>query len=269
MINFELKHIDETQPSGTETDLRMSWFWLTDGDLWLNLTDSTLYEYSKDALKFFGDKKTPYNDYPIVRFIEDFTELFNVINESIPDDIYHLTENLSKFLNDAQKWLDINDNDEEELNDFYFEEYDNLISWTYNRTFDSGHLIGGPKFSFFRNKDRIRISWKTEYKLDNGIELWTAKNGNIEMPYDDFILNIEEFGNKFFASMKEQVDLAIQKDWEEIQIDKERLIEEHRERESDFWEQFAQLKNNPLGKTNWERIRNLEDKLNKELKTKA
>jgi hypothetical protein len=57
MINFELKHIDETQPAGTETDLRMSWFWLTDGDLWLNLADSTLYEYSKDALKYFGDKK--------------------------------------------------------------------------------------------------------------------------------------------------------------------------------------------------------------------
>lgn len=54
---FKLKHIDETQPAGAESDLRMSWFWLTDGDLWLNLADSTLYEYSKDALKYFGDKK--------------------------------------------------------------------------------------------------------------------------------------------------------------------------------------------------------------------
>ncbi|AEL25321.1 DUF5984 family protein [Cyclobacterium marinum] len=269
MINFKLKHIDETQPAGAESDLRMSWFWLTDGDLWLNLADSTLYEYSKDALKYFGDKKTPYNDYPIVRFIEDFTKLFNAIKESIPHDIYQKTENLSQFLDDAHKWLDMNDTDEEEHSDFYFEEYDRLISWTYKRSLNSGHLIGGPQFSCFRNKDKIRIVWETEYELENGIKLWTAKNGRIEIPYVDFILSIEEFGNQFFESMKEQVDLAVQKDWKEIQIDKERLIEEHKERESDFWEQFAQLKNNSTGKTNWERIRKLEDRMNKEIKTKA
>ena len=164
MINFKLKHIDETQPAGAESDLRMSWFWLTDGDLWLNLADSTLYEYSKDALKYFGDKKTPYNDYPIVRFIEDFTKLFNAIKESIPHDIYQKTENLSQFLDDAHKWLDMNDTDEEEHSDFYFEEYDRLISWTYKRSLNSGHLIGGPQFSCFRNKDKIRIVWETEYE---------------------------------------------------------------------------------------------------------
>lgn len=269
MINFELTHIDETQPAGTETDLRMSWFWLTDGDLWLNLADSTLYEYSKDALKYFGDKKTPYNDYPIVRFIEDFTELFNFINESIPDDIYNLTENLSLFLNDAQKWLDINEPDEDEHSDFYFEEYDNIISWTYNRSFDSGHLIGGPQFSFFRNKDKIRIVWETEFELENGIELWTAKDGSIEIPYADFILSIKEFGNLFFESMKEKVDLAVQKDWKDIQIDKKRLIEEHSERESEFWEQFKLLVINSQTGTNWEQIRELKSRMDKEIKTKA
>jgi hypothetical protein len=214
-------------------------------------------------------KKTPYNDYPIVRFIEDFTELFNVINESIPDDIYPLTENLTQFLNDAQKWLDINDTDEEEISDFYFEEYDNLISWTYYRTFDSGHLIGGPKFSFFRNKDIIRISWVTEHKIDNGIELWTAKNGTIEIPYADFIQQVEDFGNRFFTSMKDQVELAIQKDWRDIQIDKTRLIEEHKERESDFWEHFAHLKSDSPNETNWEGIRELKYQMSKEIKTKA
>lgn len=269
MINFKLKHIDETQPAGTETDLRMSWFWLTDGNLWLNLADSTLYEYSEDALKYFGGQKTMYNDYPLVRFIEDFTELFNVINESIPDDIFQLTENLSLFLNDTQQWLDINDTDEDEHSDFYFEEYDNLISWTYNRTFDSGHLIGGPKFSFFRNRDKIRISWATEYKLENGIDLWTAKDGNIQIPYSEFITQVKNFGDRFFKQMKEQVNLAVVKDWNDIEIDKQRLVEEHSERESEFWEQFKLLENNSQTETNWEQIRVLKSRMDKEIKTKA
>ena len=269
MINFELKHIDETQPAGTGTELRMSWFWLTDGDLWLNLADSTLYEYSKDALKNFGNKKTQYNHYPLVRFIEDFTELFNVINESIPDDIYKSTQNLSLFLDDTQKWLDIHDTDEDEHSDFYFEEYDNLISWTYNRTFDSGHLIGGPKVSFFRNRDKIRISWETEYKLENGIDLWTAKNGNIEIPYSAFITQVKDFGERFFKQMKKQVNLAVDKDWNDIEIDKQRLVEEHSERELEFWEQFKLLESNSQTETNWEQIRELKSRMNKEIKTKA
>ena len=33
-----------------------------------------------------------------------------------------------------KKWLEINDTDEDNYSDFYFEEYDKLISWTYQRT---------------------------------------------------------------------------------------------------------------------------------------
>ena len=268
MINFELKHIDETQPAGTDAELYMSWFWLTDGYLWLNLADSTLYEYSKDALKYFGIKTSAYNDYPIVRFIDDFTELFKVINESIPDDIYQLTENLSQFLNDSQRWLDINDTDEEEYSDFYFEEYDNLISWTYNRSFGSAHLIGGPRFSFFRNKDKIRIIWETEDKLENGIQIWTAKNGNIEISYTEFISQVKEFGNRFFTQMQDKVEIAVQKDWKDIQIDKKGLIKEHKERELDFWNQFTLLESDSTTKTNWKQVRELKFRMDKEIKTK-
>ena len=222
MINFELKHKDDTKPAGTSPDLRMSWFWLTDGDLWLKLSDSVLYEYTPEALEYFGNKTSIYNDYPIVRFIEDFTELFNLISESVPDNMYLLTENLTKFLNDAQKWLDIYDTDVNEHCDFYFEEYDKLISWTYTRSFDSGHLIGGPQISFFRNKDKIRIIWNTEFKIENGIELWTAKNGSIELSYIDFISKIKDFGARFFNQMNKQVELAVKKDWKEVQIDKKK-----------------------------------------------
>ena len=106
MINFKLKEIHKIEPFGQEPELSLSWFGLTDGDLWLNFGDETIYEYSKEALKYFGDKPTPYNDYYIARFIEDFTEIFSQISESIPLELYNLTSNLKKFHSNANKWLD-------------------------------------------------------------------------------------------------------------------------------------------------------------------
>lgn len=269
MINFKLKHINEAEPAGTDGDLRMSWFWLTDGDLWLTIGDSTLYEYTPEAIEYFGNKKSPYNDYPLVRFIEDFTGLIREISESIPKDIYELTDNLNEFLSDAKRWLDIYDTDENEFSDFYFEEYDNLISWTYKRTFDSGHLIGGPHFSFFRCGDKIRIVWETVHQLDNGIELWTAKDGNAEILYSDFIDQVKDFGNRFFEQMNMQVELALEKDWKDIQIDKNRLVEEHTEREKEFYHQVALLEQEPKVKTNWKLVDRLNKRMQSELKTKA
>lgn len=154
MINFKLKDFDKIIPVGQEPNLYLSWFWLTEGDLWLNFDDQTVYEYSKEAMQYFGDKPTPYNDYYIVRFLEDFTGLFEKISATIPEIFYSLTENIKQFRDNAQKWLDIYDIDENEHSDFYFEEYDRLISWTYERLFDSAHLIGGPHLSFLDTKTK-------------------------------------------------------------------------------------------------------------------
>lgn len=234
MINFRLKQLDEVVPAGTNDDLRMSWFWLTDSYLWLELGDSKIYEYTHAAMEEMGLNKPRYNDYPLSRFIEDFSELFELISESVPKEMYELTENLDQFLNDAEKWLDIYENDDIEYSDFYFEEYTDLISWTINRTFNSAHLIGGPHLSFFRHEDSIRIIWDTEHQLDSGTALWTAKDGSIEISYIEFISHVREFQTSIFHKMDEQVGRALKKDWRNIQIDKALLENEHRERKAHF-----------------------------------
>ena len=53
MINFTLKEFDKINPVGQEPDLYLSWFWLTEGDLWLTFGDQTIYEYSKEAITYF------------------------------------------------------------------------------------------------------------------------------------------------------------------------------------------------------------------------
>jgi hypothetical protein len=269
MINFKLKELDKIEPVGREGDLKTSWFWLTDADLWLDFGDNILYEYSKKAMLYFGDKPTPYNDYPLVRFIEDFTFLFKQINESVPDTIYNLTADLPNFLKYAEKWLAIYDTDENEYSDFYFEEYENLIRWIYDRSFDSGHIQGGPHIYFFRNNENLRISWETEDTIADGIDLWTAKDGSLEIDFSEFIKQVKTFGKAFFSQMNEQVNLAVQKDWGNIQLDKNRLIEEHNERESEFYSQLSLLEGIENIKTDWRKIEKLIKRMDDELKTKA
>jgi hypothetical protein len=266
MINFKLADIDNVTPAGTENDLKMSWFWLTEADLWLTFGETTIYEYTKEALEYFGTKSSAYNDYPLIRFIEDFTEIFNQISGNVPEKFYLLTKDLFLFLDKAEKWLAIYDTDEDEYSDFYFEEYDKLISWVYKRSFDAMHLKGGPSLSFFRNNSKIRIIWYTEHTLENGINLWTAKNGAYEMDYADFISKIKDFGVKFFEAMDNQVDLAIKRDWGNVQIDKIGLVEEHSKRKTDFYNQLVLLEQESTKKTNWEEVERLLSRMYDETK---
>jgi BMFP domain-containing protein YqiC len=266
VINFKLKNIEEILPVGQKPNLYLSWFWLTDGDLWLKLGDEIIYEYSKEAMATFENKQTPYNDYYIVRFLEDFTQLFEKVGESLPTKFYDLTKDLSKFRDNTTKWLDIYDIDEDEHCDFYFEEYDELISWTYQRTFDSGHLIGGPNISFFRNNNNLRIVWDTEYNLENGINLWTAKNGSLEVNYFTFIEKIKEFGTEFFKQMDKQVEQTLAKDWGEIKIEKENLVKEHKKRKLDFLTNLSFLEQEAKGQTNWKKLEDLYNRMTKEIK---
>ena len=131
--------------------------------------------------------------------------------------MYKLTGNLTGFLNDSQKWLDFIDTDDDGYSDCYFEEYDKLISWTDKRTIDSGHLIGGPHISIFRNGDNVRIVWETEHQLENKIDLWTAKNGAIEiapimyvaLSYDHRIIDGKESVG-FLVAVKEALENSVE-----------------------------------------------------------
>ena len=254
MINFRLKNINEIEPVGQDDSKYLSWFWLTDGDLWIDFGKETIYEYSDEAMKHFGNKPTKYNDYQISRFIEDFSDLFKIIGESVPEKFYELTGDLNGFLADSQDWLDKNDTDEDDYSDFYFESYDVLISWISQRLLDSSHLIGGPKLYFFRHKEKIRIVWDTDYKLDNGISLWTSKSGQLEISYEEFFSKIKDFWIKFLQEMMIQVRLTREKDWSDIKVDKERVLQEHRERVVDFFDKLKYLENGTDFQTDWYKI---------------
>jgi hypothetical protein len=271
-IKFKLFDLDNVSLFEKDGEPYVSWFSLTDGDLWIDFGKANFYEYTHEAVEYFSGKSSTYNDYFIVRFIEDFTELFMNINENIPLSLYENTcdfDNLIKFLGDIDEWYDKEVPDEQEENedehDFYFEKIVPLTSWIHNRQLDSGHLQGGPKIWFFRCEEQMRIIWKADDKIEDKINMWTSQYGQFRLPFSSFKKEVKRFGEAFFQAMDEQVHLAVEKDWKDVKIDKIQLLKEHRERYVNFYLSLSKLDEESKGRTDWNKIDSLVQEMKNSL----
>lgn len=258
-INFQLQEIDKIIPWGYDHDF-MSWFGLTDGLLWIDIGNNTIYEYSQAAREYWKrDEK--YNDYQLSRFLEDFSETFYLIRESIPESLYN---NIDKFTEYTHNWINQYIDEPDDLFDkFYDEEYEPLTEWFSNRIFDSGHLTGGPLIGCFRHEDRIKIYWNSDYTLDNGNSIWASPKGIVELKYEDFIIEVERFFHLFFMAMDKQVELAVLKDWGKVKLDKDRLVSENSDRKIGFRQAISMLSSQSDILTDWSRVKFLYEKMMK------
>lgn len=260
-INFQLQELDKIAPWGEEGALSLHWFGLTDGYLWIDVGNQTIYEYNEEARSYFGSD-IKYNDYQISRFLEDFFHTFSYVGESIPKELYDVIEN---FDSQMDIWQEAHVEDEDELYEkFYDEEYCELGQWFWKRSFDSGHLVGGPYIGCFRCEDKIKIIWESTYKLDNGKSIWTAPKGCFEMRYEEFVLEITEFLNLFFKAMDRQVENAQKMEWKDISLDIDRLVKEHKERKTGFYNKLTFLEKTPTN-TEWSKIKKLYIKMKEEI----
>lgn len=262
-INFALKPLCAIVPWGGKHKSLLSWFGMTDSELWIRVGEQTIYEYS-DAAREFWKCNIRYNDYQLSRFLEDFSEIFDNIRESIPEKYYNM---IGKFWDMRDRWKEFHIDDADDVFDtFYDEELKPLGNWFSNRIFDSWHLIGGPLIGCFRCGERIKIWWLSDDVLENGENIWTSTGGVYELPYSDFTVEVNRFFGEFYKRMDEQVRRAIERNWREVEVDKTRLAEENEERKEGFNQKLALLSED-CRKTDWERIDELFEKMKKELST--
>lgn len=168
-INFQLQELDKIIPWGEEPNLSLHWFGLTDGQLWIDVGTRTIYEYNEDARNYFGIP-VKYNDYQLSRFLEDFFGTFRYVGKSIPIELYN---GIDEFDSKTEKWKECHIDEEDEIFDrFYFDEYWELYEWRSNRSFDSGHLVGGPYIGCFRCGEKIKIYLflKIQVRIRSGIK---------------------------------------------------------------------------------------------------
>lgn len=238
-INFELKQPVEIAPFGEEGSYSLSWFGLTDGLLWIKAGDKTVYEYSDAALKEWGGD-TRYNDYYLSRFLEDFSQNFASIAESVSREHYDSVEDFEERCEKQLEQFPDYGDDPEEFDRLY-DEYLEQKAWFNDRVFDSGHLRGGPIIGCFRCGDKLKFYWNGDVSLESGESIWTAPRGSFEMPYDYFVDEVKRFFAEFYAEMDKQVKSALERDWGEIAVDKEYLVRENAERKIGFDQKLSRL----------------------------
>ena len=256
-INFHLQELDKVVPWGQEPDLRLHWFGLTDGLLWIDVGADTIYEYSQAARQYF-DGSPKYNDYQISRFLEDFFGTFRYVGESIPEELYN---SLEEFDDKLSAWKECYEDEEDEVYEqFYYNKYYALGEWRWDRTLNSGHLVGGPYIGCFRCGEKIKIMWESAYHLEDGNSIWTSPKGTFEMSYNEFVMAVSDFLVAFFKAMDKHVEDAVGKAWGGVKLDKVRLQKENRERREGFEQELSFLKASKQN-TDWNQVMMLYSKM--------
>jgi Family of unknown function (DUF5984) len=173
----------------------------------------------------------------VARFLEDFTALFPAIAAPIPASLFELVKSydaLHHFKQKISTWMEGWPEEEAPASAANEQAYDLLNSWISARTIYSSHLKGGPHLSFFRHDTKIALVWKADALHKSNLRYWTAGNGEIEIDFDAFVAAVEDFGHRFFTAMANQVQLAVDRDWGAVHLDKKRLVLEHQERKANF-----------------------------------
>ncbi len=266
LFNFRLFHPDnispwESFPKGTDMPgvPSLGWYGLTLGYYQLDLGNKRLYEYSHEIIDDWKlNKELPFVDYQIGCLFYDLTDMLDAINEQLPENYYLLAKNvdtLFPFQSKALSLLKKNSNNDE--TDAY-QKFCKITSWISDRALTSEHLVGGPQIFFFRSSNKISIVWRADYVTEKNVGIWASNQGQIEMLYSDFKNEVLKFGNCFLSAMDEQVRISIEKDWENIEVNKTELLENQKKIRKDFNETIAELdKDRATHKTNWEDISTL------------
>lgn len=258
-IHFQLKELENIIPWGDDQK-SLHWFGLTDGLLWITAGNQTIFEYSQEARDFWNCPEHQYNDYQLARFLQDFSEIFPFICESVPQSLY---QNIENFMSFTDNWKSVHIDDPDDLFELWYDhEFHPLVEWFYQQNaFDSLHLTGGYTIGCFRFQDKIKFWWDNQGRLlDNHLPIWTSQKGSYEMPYTDFVEEVQRFYHAFFAQMDKQVDFAVQKDWKDIHLDKQKLQKSHQLNKVSFQQKIDALSHPPAYPRDWQYILSLWQK---------
>ena len=260
-------------PQSEDGKYSVCWFWLTLSDYCIRIGDVTLFESSAECLRKYPQDPSPYLTYQYARFLEDFFRILPSVTTPIPPDLYCYIDTEEKYVNLSDRvgdWFWNIEAPTEKQNDIY----DDVCEFLLANDLDSGHLVRNSKSSLYRLADTIRIRYDFRAYEEDGTPIWSAGCGEYELPYNDFICEVEDMLVRFFRDMDRQVENAIQllrkdeqyiayevliaRDGEDYTADLgiDRLAKEHAERKATFWNTLNAIKDNTqVNPVNWEQIK--------------
>lgn len=258
LFNYKLKPVEKCRfPISEDGHKNIAWFWLTDCNYYIQLGDVKLFESSKEWLeKYPAD--SPYDEYPYIRQLEDLFDILPQIAARITEPAYRFIYTIDSWewlLREVKQWYEIlGDNATQEQENLH----DDLIRFLYHSHLDTGYLRFKSMLIFHHLDDRMIICYDFTDKDENGTPPWSAKRGKFELTWQQFLSEIEDLLDRFFADMDKQVENAIRNLMEDPYYQKlnnkdpqtglqtnaaDHLRQEHAERKQHFYSILGKVKN--------------------------
>lgn len=203
----------------------LSWFWLTDGNYWMNIQENKLFEISQEQLSLWEKEGYSYPktdaekcmNYQVVRFWEDLIEILPTIVQPTPKIFHELflkpVNKISQFADQHFDYVMELEKAHErsikftkwglpfEYPDFFFD-YHHLSSM---------HINHSPHIHFWRyqngSEDDMYMVWDFSQKNDVGFSVWSAGKGIYKLPFTKFMQEVHDFHQRFMDAMAQRINI--------------------------------------------------------------
>jgi len=235
-INFRLRPVEEIEPWGPEPHLHH--FGLTHGCYWIRCGEEELFRYTDEILNYWRNERLregftsnwfgePYDDYQVMRIDDDLEDTLPYALEPVPADVAGQKEWIQKLRYGARPPADVlrrfrerSGGQPSAIDDLI----DRATEWWNQRAVPVFHLKFNPVLHIWRTGNSIHIEYDTRDARDEGIRVWTAGRGAIELSVDEFVAAVRSFRERFVGEMRQRVD-EVSQNWSRpgVQIDLEEL----------------------------------------------
>jgi len=231
LINFQLTPLKDVIPWGAPNNQSLSWFGLTDGQYWISVGETSLFEYSEHAR--VGTRR--YCDYQVIRLLEDILDMLPSIMEPVPPTLVQYLSGDSgkawqtKLSSWSNEQFDVIDEDE------YWRLAGLAGSLSYNRFLDSAYLSPSASILMWSDEKTVHIEWDNSEKIIDGKPAWSAWKGYFQIHREDFLREVGSFHFRLIEQMTSRVSQVVGGALSpDIRIDFPGLLSEHEQRQNAF-----------------------------------
>jgi hypothetical protein len=179
LINFTLVPLAHVQPWGSPGKHNLHWFGLTDGEYWLQVGDTALFEYSESAR---ADGAKRYCDYQVVRLYEDLLDMLPDVLEPVPLALtrYLPLAEASAWRTRCAEWVEAYEDTPGD--DHCSDMFEYATDWLGKRMLDSAYLSPSANIAIWSDAHDVHIAWDHTGVEYQGQPVWTATRGAFTLP---------------------------------------------------------------------------------------
>jgi hypothetical protein len=220
-FSFALSPLSELQgwESSQSHTKSLDWFGLTYGHYWIEVGETTLFEYTPEILEYWRQKGQKdmettlpyarYVEYQVARLWEDLLTLYRAVLEPVPADIsidlYDL-RNLQAVENWERLCMQVQ-SDEAQWGKYLL----GFWWWCNHRTLISSHFVSSPTIHAWRIQETIYfyVQNNSDDNTIEGIPIFHSDKKLWTFSVIEFIEAMEDFNKRLMDAMEERIEQVI------------------------------------------------------------